>query len=71
MEIINRKLLKGVFISLVAISILLQFKDAFSQNQIKKGYPANAANRVPIPVPLVTLFSPAASEKTIQEKTTF
>ncbi|MBL0070462.1 MAG: SprB repeat-containing protein [Bacteroidetes bacterium] len=68
MEIINRKLLKGVFISLVAISILLQFKDAFSQNQIKKGYPANAANRVPIPVPLVTLFSPAASEKTIQEK---
>lgn len=59
MEIVNRKLLKWVFIVLVAATVILKIDDAFSQESIKKGYPPDAANRSPQPVPEFSLLSPA------------
>lgn len=67
MEIINRKLLKWVFVFLVAGTVLLQLNDAFSQEQVKRGYPPDAISRVPIPVPYVTLLSEPGSKNNSKE----
>ncbi|MBL7913719.1 MAG: SprB repeat-containing protein [Bacteroidia bacterium] len=68
MEIINRKLLKWVFVFLVAGTVLLQLNDAFSQQQVKRGYPPDAANRVPVPVPYVTMLSEPGSKGLSKER---
>lgn len=60
MEIVNRKLVKWVFIVLVAATVNLKIDDAFSQEAVKRGYPPDAANRSPQPVPEFTLLSPAS-----------
>jgi hypothetical protein len=68
MEIVNRKLVKWVFIVLVAATVLSQINEAFSQDRIKAGYPADAATRVATPTPIVTLHAVSGKNGNSQQQ---